>query len=400
MTVARLGGNQQEAYAYDGLGRRVRVEGASPSAWTVSVVSGMDAIYEEDEAGAVTKYVYANGMRVAKVTPSAAIQYYLGDHLGSTRTLLDANAQPGFAAEYEPFGKPYGVSGLEPYRYAMEKHDDPTGLVYLRARQYDPEVGRFVGADPILGHLGEPQTLNRYAYVANNPLRYTDPTGLARAIVAGSPENAFGGPCAWRWETWLNCLGSAWSNFESAVSAGGDFVICLVYAVGNPGCGSRDIEATARVTWAGLGLVSTALAPMESVPIYPVDLYVPWPKPVPWGAVDSSGKVVPNSYEAALMEGRLKPHSSRVFHEPFARPGQRGPDFLVVSGNRRIVIEATSMARGTGGATGLGDVGQLAGLQNYVRQGYGVKFFYAHADDTFLYYWNRYFRDVPIERWP
>lgn len=63
-------------------------------------------------------------------------------------------------------------------RFAGEKHDDPsTAWVYLRARQYDPEIGRFVSADPVLGSLRAPQTLNRYAYVVNNPLRYADPTG-------------------------------------------------------------------------------------------------------------------------------------------------------------------------------------------------------------------------------
>ena len=51
----------------------------------------------------------------------------------------------------------------------MEKHDDTTGLVYLRARQYDPEVGRLVSADPVIEALSRPQTLNRYAYVSDNP---------------------------------------------------------------------------------------------------------------------------------------------------------------------------------------------------------------------------------------
>lgn len=60
----------------------------------------------------------------------------------------------------------------------MEKHDDPTGVVYLRARQYPPDIGRFVSADPVLGSLGMPRTLNRYAYVVNNPVTWIDPSGL------------------------------------------------------------------------------------------------------------------------------------------------------------------------------------------------------------------------------
>ncbi len=105
MTVAKQNGaQQQQTYKYDGLGRRVKVEGTSSSTWTVSIVSGMDVVYEKDNANAVTKYVYANGIRVAKITSSGAVQDYLGDHLGSTRQVRDSTRNLVFSAEYEPFG--------------------------------------------------------------------------------------------------------------------------------------------------------------------------------------------------------------------------------------------------------------------------------------------------------
>ncbi|HLB68252.1 MAG TPA: RHS repeat-associated core domain-containing protein [Thermoplasmata archaeon] len=112
-----------------------------------------------------------------QIPAACTTKYYLSDRLGSTRKLVDAGAPPSVV--YSAEGKPYNVQGAEGYRYTGEKHDDPTGLVYLRARQYDPELGRFVGLDPVLGHLSAPQTLNRYAYVANKPLQYTDPSGLS-----------------------------------------------------------------------------------------------------------------------------------------------------------------------------------------------------------------------------
>ena len=169
-------GTQIQAYTYDGLGRRVKVDGTSSSTWTVSIYSGMDAIYEKDQSGAVTKYVYANGLRVAKISASG-VQYYLSDHLGSTRKVLDASRNTVFSTDYEPFGKPVALSGVEAYKYTSERHDDPTGLVYLRARQYDPDLGRFVSTDPVLGSVSRPQTQDRYTYVANNPLRFRDPSG-------------------------------------------------------------------------------------------------------------------------------------------------------------------------------------------------------------------------------
>ncbi len=55
--------------------------------------------------------------------------------------------------------------------------DSGAGLMYYRARHYDPSLGRFVQPDTIVPEPGNPQALNRYSYVLNNPLRYTDPTG-------------------------------------------------------------------------------------------------------------------------------------------------------------------------------------------------------------------------------
>jgi RHS repeat-associated protein len=208
MTSASENGARKQAYAYDGLGRRVKVEGSDPNKWTVSIVSGQEVLFEanleRDGAGTVTtksttKYVYGAGMRVARIdcTPSpfdpslppvCTTYYYHGDHLGSTQKMTKhARGTPiVFSAGYDPFGKPYAVSGTlaESFKFTGEKHDGPTGLVYLRARQYDPEIGRFVSLDPVLGSLSAPQSLNRYAYVVNNPLRYTDPTGEIAPLIA------------------------------------------------------------------------------------------------------------------------------------------------------------------------------------------------------------------------
>ncbi|MFC1953475.1 RHS repeat-associated core domain-containing protein, partial [Chloroflexota bacterium] len=54
---------------------------------------------------------------------------------------------------------------------------DGTGLYYYNARYYDPEIGRFISPDTIIPNPANPQSFNRYSYVLNNPLRYTDPTG-------------------------------------------------------------------------------------------------------------------------------------------------------------------------------------------------------------------------------
>jgi len=63
------------------------------------------------------------------------------------------------------------------YTFTGQRLDGDTGLSYYGAHYYDPALGRFVQADTIVPEPGNPQSLNRYAYVLNNPLKYTDPTG-------------------------------------------------------------------------------------------------------------------------------------------------------------------------------------------------------------------------------
>jgi len=73
------------------------------------------------------------------------------------------------------------ASGTEKVEYAGELIDTAAGtspgLYYIGARWMDPELGRFVSMDPEPGTLGTPQSMNRYVYCMDNPLRYADPTG-------------------------------------------------------------------------------------------------------------------------------------------------------------------------------------------------------------------------------
>ncbi|MDD3006559.1 MAG: RHS repeat-associated core domain-containing protein [Candidatus Pacebacteria bacterium] len=84
-----------------------------------------------------------------------------------------------FRHEYDSFGnfRDSEDDMSQPYAYTGREYDEETGLYYYRARYYDSSVGRFVNRDPIIGFAVSPQTLNRYVYVTNNPVRYGDPTG-------------------------------------------------------------------------------------------------------------------------------------------------------------------------------------------------------------------------------
>lgn len=87
-------------------------------------------------------------------------------------------------ATYEPWGAPRsGSATLGGFGFTGEQTDAETGLVYLRARHYDPATGRFLTADSSLGVLEAPASLNLYTYVENNPSDWVDPSGHGKVRV-------------------------------------------------------------------------------------------------------------------------------------------------------------------------------------------------------------------------
>jgi RHS repeat-associated protein len=98
-------------------------------------------------------------------------------------------------------------------RYSGEYWDDTTGLQYLRARWYDPGVGRFMGEDTYQGEVTDPLSLNLYTYVSNNPLIYTDSLGHRHEMGAGwggFAGNAYSATDPWK--GWGEPVGSV-ANF-------------------------------------------------------------------------------------------------------------------------------------------------------------------------------------------
>ena len=126
------------------------------------------------------------------------LRHYHLDQLGSVRLVTDAGKRTLGEHDYYPYGvtptKAYqeelnpGTPHIDPMRYAGHQRDflgylnveNTDYLDYMHARYYDPKLGRFLSVDPVLdvkNAIKRPQMWNRYAYVLNNPLRFTDPTG-------------------------------------------------------------------------------------------------------------------------------------------------------------------------------------------------------------------------------
>ena len=108
------------------------------------------------------------------------IRYYHGDHLGSSNLITNSDGNQISRYEYKPFGEvatSIGDPGSSIKHLYTGKELDDTGLYYYGARYYDPLIGRFISPDSFVQAPSDPQSLNRYAYVRNNPLKYIDPTG-------------------------------------------------------------------------------------------------------------------------------------------------------------------------------------------------------------------------------
>ncbi len=124
-------------------------------------------------AGATTKYYYFGAQRVAMRTGSG-VTYLHSDHLGSTSATSGASAG---TQVYYPYGGMRSGTLPTDYGFTGQKLDASDGLMYYGARYYDAALGRFISADTIVPNIYNPQDLNKYSYVRNNPLKYTDPTG-------------------------------------------------------------------------------------------------------------------------------------------------------------------------------------------------------------------------------
>ena len=121
------------------------------------------------------RYVYAGSRRIARVAGGSR-KYYLADHLGSTRSLVDEAGTVIAAYDYWPYGKILATSGTDAthFRFTGHERDAESELDYMLARSYAYDIGRFLRPDPMQDQY---PGISPYAYANNNPLKYVDPDG-------------------------------------------------------------------------------------------------------------------------------------------------------------------------------------------------------------------------------
>ena len=179
------------AYTYDDNNDRVQ-KSLSGGATTVYVFSGGKVIAEYDNGALPSspsrEYIYSEGgpnsglgpQLVAKIE-AGATQYYHQDRL-SARLMTDSSGNILGQQGHFPFGETWYQSGTTTkWEFTSYERDQDSGnnsgLDYAMARFYDSRVASFCSADPVEGRSDDPQSWNRYAYVANDPINATDPGG-------------------------------------------------------------------------------------------------------------------------------------------------------------------------------------------------------------------------------
>jgi RHS repeat-associated protein len=205
------------------------------------------------------------------------IEVYHADRLGSVRAITDASGTVTATYRTDESGIPTGTTGssTQPFTYTGEPRD-ATGLVYLRARSYDPVLGRFMSRDTWAGTTSASQSLNRYAYVGNNPTSVTDPSGR----------------CPW-------CAGAAVGGLIGGVAGLGGYLIGSIATgqsldLGQAALATAGGAITGGVCGVTLGFACLAAGAATSVVQYQASPGAtnPFDDPVPYAITAVSGAVL------------------------------------------------------------------------------------------------------------
>jgi RHS repeat-associated protein len=173
MTGATVGGTAS-TYAYDGDDTRVRkTVGGTPTNYVWDREGGLPLLVDDG----TNAYLHEDGS-LAQINGAGTPEYLLGDALGSRRGVTNLAGTLTGTADYDTFGAVRGSTGTGSlFGYTGEQFDAETGYTYLRARYLNPALCRFTSADTVQPNAPGTQGYNLYAYVANNPTTWVDPSG-------------------------------------------------------------------------------------------------------------------------------------------------------------------------------------------------------------------------------
>ena len=178
-------------YSYDGSGRRV----SKSNGKLYWYGSGGEILAETDASGnTLNEYIFFGGKRIAILPSGGNAQYYIEDLLGSSRAMTQNNGTPCYDADFDPYGGEHAYinSCSQNYKFEGKERDTETGNDDFGARYYTSRFGRWLSADwssvpvPVpYANLTNPQTLNLYAMVSDDPETSADLDGHAQQASQG-----------------------------------------------------------------------------------------------------------------------------------------------------------------------------------------------------------------------
>ncbi len=251
-------GSLIEEYIYDHNGNRVKKinhkDGGDETVYYVG-----NYIQIENSSGTYTeKYYYLYDKLVGKEDANGNTLFFHPDHLGSTRLVTDSSGNVVEDLSYEDFGEIIDDSG-ERYLY-NSKELDSSNLYYYGARYYDSNnLLSFIQPDQNIPNIYNPQDLNRYSYVRNNPYKYVDPSGESPTLITAGIGAAIGGligggisAATQYYQTGTVNWGSVGKSAAIGAVSGG--VAGLTLGVGNLVAGGAGLSLASEV---GLGMASS-----------------------------------------------------------------------------------------------------------------------------------------------
>ena len=165
------------SFTYDGNGDRVKqTKDSVDTHYVVDSTIDLERVLMETTGANTTYMVY--GHDLLYTIDGSGPHYQHNDSLGSVVAITDSTGAVEQMYDYDVFGELRAATGSSMNRYTFTGEEaDASGLMYLRARYYEPTTGRFTGRDPFPADAKDTQTINRYVYVKNNPTNYVDPAG-------------------------------------------------------------------------------------------------------------------------------------------------------------------------------------------------------------------------------
>jgi len=286
LTNASLNGSSLATYTWNGLDQRAIKAAATTTDYVYDRAGHMIAEANDATGAMIREYIWMDDKPVAMVddTGASPVVYDIHtDHLGRPQKVTDQSGNLDWDGVFDPFGNPSGITGSLTMLLGFpgQYWDSETQLAQNWHRDYDPSIGRYIESDPI-GLWGG---VNTYAYIADDPEGYIDPTGLSGSC----------GPRCTTKKLFVTSYndhgpGSDWPYYKNHPEGAGPGTVAVAnsspqpypygttFNVLNPN-GSSAYVGTARDTGAGWNRDGRNLNPDQWI-----DIWLPGSKAWQWGA--------------------------------------------------------------------------------------------------------------------